>query len=292
MSFPVQNAHTQVNVSLPPERNGSGFYGIAQCNGRFGFSFARYETDENDTDHTYAVFSDTPLIPESWVYSLITKTSSTVWNQFIGYKFSSANDKWFLSAVRKNIYSDTTGKIELYFANRLETNFTKLTPPIPEEAVRRISASEVVFLSGTYYFLVTVYSRIESEVFYGPKSTVYSSQNLTNWETRVITGESELATACLCHAAATDTTLVVATQTDVWTTSSPNDGFNKTSVQANTISGVSLHGMTAAAAYKGGVAYHDYTYDARSLPTISLSDDTTTFIKAKNELDVFEAGGD
>ena len=48
-------------------------------------------------------------------------------------------------------------------------------------------------------------------------------------------------------------------------------------------------GMTATASYKGGVAYHDYTYDSRLLPTISLSDDTTTFIKAKNELDVFEA---
>ena len=149
-----------------------------------------------------------------------------------------------------------------------------------------------MFLSGTYYFLVTVYSRIEAKVFYDPKSTVYYSQNLTNWEASVITGESKPATACMCHAAATDTMLLVATQTDVWTTSSPNDGFNKTSVQANTISGVSLHGMTATASYNGGVAYHDYTYDARSLPTISLSDDTTTFIKAKNELDVFEAGGD
>lgn len=288
-----ENANwTQVNVSLPPERNGSGFYGIAQCNGRFGFSFARYETDENDTDHTYAVFSDTPLIPESWVCSLITKTPSTVWNQFIGYKFSSANGKWFLSAIRKNIYSGATGKIELYFANGAETSFKKLEPPVPEDAVKRISASEVVFLSGTYYFLVTVYSRIEAKVFYDPKSTVYYSQNLTNWEASVITGESKPATACMCHAAATDTMLLVATQTDVWTTSSPNDGFNKTSVQANTISGVSLHGMTATASYNGGVAYHDYTYDARSLPTISLSDDTTTFIKAKNELDVFEAGGD
>ena len=39
------------------------------------------------------------------------------------------------------------------------------------------------------------------------------------------------------------------------------------------------------------IAYHDYSTETRLLPTISLSDDTTTFIKAKNELDVFEAGG-
>ena len=58
-----------------------------------------------------------------------------------------------------------------------------------------------------------------------------------------------------------------------------------------TISTVSIEENVAIATGGGTIYHHDYSTDTRLLPLISLSDDTTTFIKAKNELDVFEAGG-
>lgn len=56
-----------------------------------------------------------------------------------------------------------------------------------------------------------------------------------------------------------------------------------------TISTVSIEENVAIATGGGTIYHHDYSTDTRLLPLISLSDDTTTFIKAKNELDVFEA---
>lgn len=52
---------------------------------------------------------------------------------------------------------------------------------------------------------------------------------------------------------------------------------------------VSIHGDIAIGGKNGVLYYNDYSQETRLLPTISLSSDTTTFIKAKKELDVFEA---
>lgn len=290
---------TQVGVTLPSDsKDGTGFFGIAECNGKFGFAIERYggSTDEY-SDKTYVVLSDAPLDSGSWQYSMITKTNDISGNKFFGYKFSSANGKWFLSAIRQETGSSFSGDVELHVANGSETSFTKIKTPVKSVVMKRYSASEVVFLSGKYYFLGTYYSQYNSSsgIFYRPVSTVYSSENLTNWGSSIVTGENKQATTCVSYASASESTLLVATQTEVWTTSSQNDGFNQATVPTTAITAVALQGMTATASYKGGVAYHDYTYDSRLLPTISLSDDTTTFIKAKNELDVFESqqsGGD
>lgn len=80
------------------------------------------------------------------------------------------------------------------------------------------------------------------------------------------------------------------------TTSAPNTGFDSVSLPDGlNPAGIAALGNMVVCANDSAVAYHDYSSDVRTLPTIALSDDTTTYIKAKKELDVFEAqesGGD
>ena len=76
------------------------------------------------------------------------------------------------------------------------------------------------------------------------------------------------------------------------TTSDPALGWNAVTLPSGSGGGIpSADGDMVMVANENVIAYHDYSTETRLLPTISLSDDTTTFIKAKNELDVFEAGG-
>ena len=96
---------------------------------------------------------------------------------------------------------------------------------------------------------------------------------------------------------ATDRLLAyIAQDGSVRTSSDPNLGWNTVTLPAGTSPvELSADGDTVLASSAGAIAYHDYSTDTRLLPTISLSDDTTTYIKAKNELDVFEtqeSGGD
>lgn len=79
------------------------------------------------------------------------------------------------------------------------------------------------------------------------------------------------------------------------TSSEPSAGFSDVTLSGGDPDNVMFDGDVALAIGNGAIFYHDYSNDARLLPTISLSDDTTTYIKAKNELDVFEeqeSGGD
>lgn len=93
--------------------------------------------------------------------------------------------------------------------------------------------------------------------------------------------------------AATDGILVLAdVNHKIFTTSDPKVGWVNVNLPAGTAPiNLAIDGDKIAASGKDAIAYHDYATETRTLPTISLSSDTTTFIKAKNELDVFEAGG-
>lgn len=90
--------------------------------------------------------------------------------------------------------------------------------------------------------------------------------------------------------AASTKMIVISCNKKLLTSSEPSAGFSEPALPVDvSISGVAFDGDIAAANGNGAVMYHDYSTEARLMPTISLSDDTTTFIKAKNELDVFEA---
>ena len=99
-----------------------------------------------------------------------------------------------------------------------------------------------------------------------------------------------------CDIAASDKMMAFANKWNTWVSSDPVAKVNKVTLPSGAVSdrlifdGNAVYGFSNSA-----VVYHDYSTETRLLPEISLSDDTTTYIKAKNELDVFEAqesGGD
>lgn len=109
------------------------------------------------------------------------------------------------------------------------------------------------------------------------------------YQARIVTGNRIMA--ILYGLGGTD-----GAQRAILTSSSPDVGFDDVALPSGVNpKGIAVHGDVVVCNNDSSVAYHDYTSDVRTLPSISLSDDTTTFIKAKNELDVFEAqqsGGD
>lgn len=90
--------------------------------------------------------------------------------------------------------------------------------------------------------------------------------------------------------------MAVSTDKGVFTTSDPNVGWSQITLPASApMTNLTPYEDILLTTGANAIAYHDYSTETRLLPTISLSSDTTTYIKAKNELDVFEAqesGGD
>ena len=287
---------SQINMTLPSI--GSNLYwlvGIDRCGETFGFSFEiRKNPGLLENREVYFVYSDTPMDADSWAYKLITY-SSNGYNNVTALAFSAANDQWLLAAFTAGNNSSETGEIRVYGADNVGKNFSEKSAPIKSVYPDRIAVSKVVFMSGSYYFLFNAASYYDGSGNYtGQSAKLYKSANLTKWTRSNISGDFSDTSKPTAWVAASESMLVFATQKELWTTSSPDDGLNKASTPDVYIEGVSVRGMVATASSTDALLYHDYTYDSRLLPTISLSDDTTTFIKAKNELDVFEAqaGGD
>lgn len=142
----------------------------------------------------------------------------------------------------------------------------------------------VVYYSGRYWAII------------GLGNALWESSDLTTW---VQSGTASTLPDGLARAVMLATERMLAfidRNGNVQTTSDPNLGWNTVTLPAGSVpTDLSADGDTLLAPGAGMIAYHDYSTDTRLLPTISLSDDTTTYIKAKNELDVFEAqesGGD
>lgn len=250
------------------------FEGMDHCGDRIAFLFRAGTSSD-----AYVVFSDTPKTSESWAAGANVGEASGL---------SCANSKWF---THKSITWNGENGYRIMWADNVgnfnfsEENSAQLT----QNSISGTGLSRVVYLAGMYCFLSlnTRYSSI--------KSRIYKSADLETWDSAIIqdsfvyqTGTSadpdETAYACT-----SETLMAIASVKKIMTTADPDNGFNAVSIPSVNVYGLAVLGMTAVASTATGIAYHDYTYDSRLLPTISLSDDTTTFIKAKNELDVFES---
>lgn len=142
------------------------------------------------------------------------------------------------------------------------------------------AVSSVVYYSGAYWVFLN----------YGKLAT---STDLVNWSiisyTAPYGGTYKLWLVASQKQMAVTTHLSSGIDT-VQTTSDPDVGWNVVSLPAGTsLQNLFSDGDLFLTSGDGLIAYHDYSLDERTLPTISLSSDTTTFIKAKKELDVFEA---
>ena len=145
--------------------------------------------------------------------------------------------------------------------------------------------SAVCFMNGKYYTLIDGASTYSNNGIV----VLASSVDLTNWEYQIVGNNSGYENNGE-SIAASNTLLVFANKWHTWTTADPTAVVNEAMLPSGAIPQHFLFVSDTAYAIMGGsIAYHDYSTDTRLLPTISLSDDTTTFIKAKNELDVFES---
>lgn len=145
------------------------------------------------------------------------------------------------------------------------------------------NATSVVYYSGRYWVAVD------------GGTGVMSSSNLTDWVSEGTAGIHSIDNVNSALLATERLLALGGTNIKLETTSDPSLGWNIAALPAGAYAhDLSADGDTVLASGGGLISYHDYSTDVRLLPTISLSDDTTTFIKAKNELDVFEAqaGGD
>nr|DAV20381.1 MAG TPA: hypothetical protein [Caudoviricetes sp.] len=160
----------------------------------------------------------------------------------------------------------------------------------------RISTN-AVYYSGRYWFFTAI-----NAASTGGNYLVHSS-NLEDWVSEEVNGfRTDSTRFSHAHLLATAKQMVLAyekysnDEAAVFTTSDPDLGWSQVTLPASSDAMCpSNDGDILAVGGANMLAYHDYSTETRLLPTISLSSDTTTYIKAKNELDVFEAqesGGD
>lgn len=244
---------------------------LDHCGDRFAALFGTYQ-DWN------LAYSDDPTNTTAW--TVLTKTSIAALQQKY-VSFSCTNGQWFIIS-ELNVYRAS---------NATNFSFEDIGNSPANNSLWLMS--KLTFYAGAYYFMMhTAYSNPTSGE--NVLLSICKSSDLLNWSISSLDETVTYRDADNCHLAASETMLVLAAADEVWTTSAPDVGYSNASISSMLVRGAAVKGMVAVVSTTTGIAYHDYTYDSRLLPTISLSDDTTTFIKAKNELDVFEAqaGGD
>lgn len=154
----------------------------------------------------------------------------------------------------------------------------------------RISTN-AVYYSGRYWFFTAINAAGSAGNY------LVHSSNLEDWVSEEVTGFRTDSTRFIyAHLLATEKQMILAYEKStpnnaaVFTTSDPDLGWSQVTLPASSDAMCpSNDGDILTVGGANMLAYHDYSTETRLLPTISLSSDTTTYIKAKNELDVFEA---
>ncbi len=253
-----------------------------------------YGLDAHDDVFAWAIpGSNGTTIYHTTTPETISSWQSTILNQFPQYywgnvSFGHVNENWVMCGTGGYNETGTSTK----FLVAVSSDASNFEFSIKEQLITKMkyganAISDVCFMNGKYYTL------IDGAATYNNDGNVVlaSSLDLANWEYQIISENNGYANnGESCAIAASGTILVFANKWHTWTTGDPTAVVNEATLPAGAIPQHCLFvGDTAYAIMGGSIAYHDYSTETRILPTISLSDDTTTFIKAKNELDVFEA---
>lgn len=282
------------NYALPsPKTDYSGkntcVAGCSNYNGRFAVALGVKPNTKGYYVDFRVFYAEDPTAPSGWTGKVIRETGGMAHN----YSFNCANGKWiFISATQSSgnadyieIRVDWCDDASLFvFSKEDSFKASGISAYVPG------GVSKVVYFNGKYYAAVKG-GRTSGQ----DGISLLTSVDLATWVSGAI-GESAAQSEITCSMAASDNMLIVADKSSVFTSTIPDDGFTVVSIPPGlTMYGVALKGALAVAAATVGAVYYDYTYASKLLPMISLSDDTTTFIKAKNELNVFESqqsGGD
>lgn len=232
------------------------------------------------TDGTYWAMNDAI----DGVYTMMDIAEDAEWqytqidNCYIMSYLSIANGMWF--AVSGGYDSTSSYRKTRVFAATLPNGeWTSFETNIK---AGDYDISPIVYYAGLYWTVLD--------------SRLRKSNDLKNWETILDISFESGSTGARTLLIATEKQLAFGSKTKLYTSSLPETKWSEAKLPAGTLP----RNLTAvqdllSASWGALLAYHDYAEDERSLPNISLSNDTTTFIKAKREIDVFEAaenGGD
>ena len=229
--------------------------------------------------------TETPETISSWQGTRINQFPEYY---FTNVSFAHVNGNWVLCGVGSYNSSGTSTTLSV----AVSSDASGFSFKLKEQQITKIAnganaMSAVCFMNGKYYTLIDGASTYSNNGIV----VLASSVDLTNWEYQIVGNNSGYENnGESCAIAASNTLLVFANKWHTWTTADPTAVVNEAMLPSGAIPQHFLFVSDTAYAIMGGsIAYHDYSTDTRLLPTISLSDDTTTFIKAKNELDVFES---
>ena len=277
-----------ISASGNPDR--FDIYGFEESNGTFALV-----ADNTDWNYRFNVYhTETPELTSSWSISSFSKENG----QDDTTTFTHVNGNWVLCAVAA--YNGTeTGAGPMPFdvfvsSDASGFSFTKHSVSISQLSPGAQAVSKLAYLNGRYYLLINGWASSGNGNGTN-KVLLASTTDLANWNFQVI-GTTTTQNGGTAAIAANEKILVFATESHTWTAADPTANINEATLPSGSVPQYFWFiGDTAYAITSSAIAYHDYSTEARLLPTISLSDDTTTYIKAKNELDVFEAqesGGD
>lgn len=274
------------NISVLSAAGGSiDLYGFDSS----GSEFAFVANNTTFGDALIVYYTSTPDVASSWTassnVSFVSQPETT--------SFNHANGNWVICGV--TAYNNSSDKVA-HFQVSVSADASGFAFATKELTVPKLNPganaiSDLVYMNGRYYVLFDGYAELVGSTT--NNVILASSTDLENWEYQVVeknTGYDNNGETCVM--AANTKMLVFGNKWHTWTAADPQANINEAELPSGSVPehftfvGDTAFGVTASA-----IIYHDYSTDARLLPTISLSDDTTTFIKAKNELDVFEAGG-
>ena len=262
---------------------------------------AEYEISIAANDEEFAVYfsktakhalyhSKTPSVKSSW-----EKNQPTIsWANYIQYsarvEISYAKDNWILAAAAKPTGA-TNNVIEVAHCNR-SANFAfadKESISANKLAGAARSVSKIIEMDGICYMIIANYAS-------GSKASIaiFWSEDLNTWAHREISKETK--ETAYADVSTNDKFLIMLAAEKAWISATPSTTQDEITLPIKSdLSGCAMNENMAVIGASAAVMYHDYGVETRLLPNISLSDDTTTFIKAKREIDVFEAaenGGD
>ena len=224
----------------------------------------------------YIFYTDDPQNATEWTAKLVFNYPFACVS-----RLSYVNGQW-LAVVGSSAYNDTL-KAAVWAATVPIGSWTS-KGLVATTASYNQAATSVVYYSRRYWVVTD-------------KGTgLMSSSDLTDWVSEGTVGTSSISKVNSVLFATERLLALGGTSINLETTSDPSLGWNIATLPSGAYAhDLSADGDIVLASGGGIISYHDYSTDTRLLPTISISDDTTTYIKAKNELDVFEAqqsGGD
>lgn len=271
---------------------------------RYAWSSVTGSAVEIATDGTYwLVMCDadgtlygtaTPLTGSSWV-----QVTEPTYIQSAKYMVSKAhisylNGEFVVSRINGHV---AYPGITVYSSEHPASGWTEIfdgANKLPDigtsDAHRGGEISNVCYFSGRYYFAYAAYDGYNAPYYARPLYLV-SFMKDGSWERQEIEDPGSGSDVFLTGVFASEKMMAIVYNYKLVTSAEPSSGFSEVTISGKPTRAAFV-GDVAFAIGGGAIFYHDYSNDARFLPTISLSDDTTTFIKAKNELDVFESGGD